>query len=226
MTGAVVDFHHVTFRHRLGVALQFVDVFTGAVVRSPLRVRLPALGLAARRAPDDTYRLIVPEPPVPAPPPALFEVAVEGDDYLLLDGPLQVQLPRSPSAPPPPALRADYLVRLVLWPTTRVRPPAGETAVVGSVVRTTPGTPIEGLKVVIHSASEDPALMPYTRTDALGQFLYRLSRLQGDASGGTPPSNVTLSVKMFAPTGPPLAPAPAVLAVDLGRVSTIAFTVP
>jgi hypothetical protein len=225
MSGAAVDFHAPVFHHRLGVALQFVDAFTGQVVRSPLRVRFPALGLEAIRAADDTYRLIVPDPPLPPPPPALFDVDVQGDDYALFEGPLQVELPRSPSAPPP-VLRSDYLVRAQLWPTARVRTPAGETAVRGQVTRTTPAAPVAGLTVMLHLASENPALVPFTRTDALGQFLYRLSRLQGALTGGTPPATASLSVKMFDPAGPPLVPSPATITLDLGRASTLQFSVP
>jgi hypothetical protein len=225
MSGATVDFHAPVFHHRLGVALQFVDVFTGQVVRSPLHVRFPALGLVAHRASDDTYRLIVPDPPLPPPPPALFDVEVQGDEYVLFDGPLQVQLPRSSSAPPPPLLRGDYLVRVELWPTTRVRTPAGETAVRGQVTRTTAGAVSAGLKVVIHLAAENPTLVPFARTDERGQFLYRLSRLRG-TPGGTPPATASLSVKMFEPGGTPLAPSPAGLTLDLGRASTFQFSVP
>lgn len=226
MSGAVADFHAPVFHHRLGVALQFVDAFTGQVVRSPLRVRFPALGLDAIRAVDDTYRLIVADPPLPPPPPALFDVDVQGEDYVLLDGPLKVELPRTASAPPPPVLRGDYLVRAQLWPTTRVRAPAGETVVLGQVARAAPAAPIADLKVVIHLASENPTLVPFTRTDARGQFLYRLSRLKGTLGAGTPPATANVSVKMFDPTGPPLAPSPAVLTLDLGRASTVQFTVP
>jgi hypothetical protein len=94
------------------------------------------------------------------------------------------------------------------------------------VARTTPTAPLAGLKVVIHLATENPTLVPFTRTDVRGQFLYRLSRLQGSLGGGTPPVAANVSVKMFDPAGPPLAPSPAALTLDLGRASTFQFSVP
>ena len=220
------DFPLVT--HRLGVAVQFFDVFTHVTVLAPLRVTIPSLQLVAVEpiSDDGVYRFLLPEPTFPPPPPATVEISVEAEagDYVSNE-PIPVQLPVAPTVPP---RRSDYLVRAPLWPAVSARPPPGETAVVGHVVSGTPPNvvPAVGYKVVLFASGETVGSVPYARTDPNGDFLYRLSRLRGSAVGGTVVRTATLSAALFTPTGPPVASVdPATLTVDLGRVLTRQFTV-
>jgi hypothetical protein len=221
---------HPQFKHRLGVALQFFDAFAQTTVGIPLRVSIPAMNLVAvaPRAGDDVYRFLLPEPPFPPPPPATVAVFVEGDDYTSHEA-ILVQLPSMPSAPPPPVLRRDYLVRVPLWPAVSVRVPPGETAVIGHVVSGTPPNvvPAVDYKVVLFTSGETVNSVPYARTDENGDFLYRLSRLKGSVIGNVVTKTATCTAAMFTPADVPVAAVnPASVTFDLGRVLSRQFNLP
>jgi hypothetical protein len=228
---------HPVFTHRLGVALQFFDVFTGATVRAPLHVTLqralqPSRKLVALRptGDDGIYRVLVPEPPFPPPPPEAFLANVEaaGGEYVSHEA-ISVLLPRTASAPPPPALRSDYLVRAPLWPTVLVRPSPGETALLGHVVSGVSPNLVSAAnyKVVVGTANEllDISQIPYARTNAQGDFLYRLSRFRVELdSQGNFVSTVPLSVLVFTPADVQVASVS--VNVELGRIFTQQLIVP
>jgi len=212
--------------HRLGAALRFVDPFTQTPVRVPLAVSIPSLRWrAVRWESDATYRFVATNAEVSA---GTFDVAVEapGGEYVSL-APIQVQLPRPIAPHPAPAVRADYLVQPTLWPTTRLRPPPGETAVVGRVVSQGGGTPTSGLRVRVFVPPGPAPAEPFTRTDANGEFLFRLPGLRGRVAGTTVVTAVTVDIEIRDPADAALAVSPAGgFSVPLGQVSVWTFQVP
>lgn len=224
--------------HRLAVVLQFIDAFTGAIVSAPLSVSIPTPGavlrpptpwLARRDSGDSTYRFIATNADVPT---GTFDVAVEaaGGEYVNLE-PVTVTLPMVPPGPVPPhpaaPRRADeYLVQKVLWPTTRLRPPPGETAIRGTIA-STGGASVAGLRVIVFTAGDPVPASPYTRTDEQGQFLFRLPALQSRLVGGAVVSTASLAVEVRNAADNVLVVVPAgPYVVDVGRVSVLSITIP
>jgi hypothetical protein len=217
----------------LAAVVRFLDAFTGEPVRTPLGVRIPALNWAAFWwDADATYRFSLANASlvagVPQFPIGIFDLEVTEQGYPIsttsAEGKLphwtyaaleacQVTLPPTPHSPP---LVTDYRVDLPLWPTVAFRPPARETALVGSVVSAS-SQDVTGLKVILLDASiPPPANPPYTRTDRSGQFLFRLPALRrGAASNPT----ATLNVQLFDVANTQLAVTPAILTVPIGVVT-------
>ena len=185
----------VLLQRSLAAVYRFYDAFFDPVddhtplIDLPLEVTIPSLRWRALRVPSDrTYRfswltLTQPAPSnVPSPPqPASFAVEVSdpGGDYVNLAdaAAMAISLPLPLSVPP---RASDFLITKPLWPTPSFRPPPGETILRGTVSSPT-AQPVAGLKVEIWlgAAPTPPAGTPFTRTDANGDFLYRLPLLKG-----------------------------------------------
>jgi len=133
----------------------------------------------------------------------------------------QVTMP--PAAPHgPPVLISDYLVDLILWPTTAFASPAGETALVGQIVSNTAQN-VAGLKVMVFQGAALPPGTPYTWTDAAGQFLYRLPGLKRKV--GVLSAN--LDIQVFTAAGAPLAVGPSPFMIPIGQATRgLTFNVP
>lgn len=180
----------------LAVVYRFSDIFTGAVVRAPLAVTIPSLKWTAFASlPDATYRFVG-LPAAPGTLPHSFAVTVESvnGDYASYE-PFAVTLPLT--LPPGPPQRATYLVEKPLWPTRRLRPPPGETAVIGQITSTA-GQPLAGLKVYLSPDVIPPVPTgPYAYSDVHGDFLCRLPDVKAtlDASSAVIP--VTLNLQVF-----------------------------
>jgi hypothetical protein len=211
--------------HRLAVVLRFVDAFTDAPVRVPLAVSIPARAWPARYAETDaTYRFLVTDADLPA---GTFAVAVTapGGEYVSWE-PIAVQLPPPGLAHAPPLRAGDFLVTRPLWPTPRLRLPPAETAVVGRVVSAS-AAPVAGLRVALFKPPGAPPAAPYTRTDARGEFLFRLPHLRGSASGGVVVSKAAVAAEVRDASNNPLAVTPAgPQDVPLGKASVLTFGVP
>ncbi len=224
--------------HRLAVVLRFVDAFASTSVRVPLRVWIPAQNWpgrpandweARRSVKDDTYRFLVTNAAIPA---GDFNIQVEapGGEYVSLEA-ISVSLPMIPPGPPPPPpppprSALEYLVERTLWPTVRLRPPTGETAVIGRVT-STGGSSVEGLRVVLYHAGDPVPASPYTRTDASGQFLFRLPRQKSQIVMGVVVSTVNLAIEIRDVSNTVLAVSPAgPYTVNLGQVTVLPFVVP
>lgn len=207
----------VVLQHRLGAALRFVDAFTGVPVAVPLRVLIPELPLVAVHH-RGIYRFLATGTPVPA---GVFAVAVEcaSGEYALRE-PLSVALPRPAVAHPAPALSSDYLIETPLWPTRRLRPPAGETALVGRLA-SGGATPLAGLAVRLFAAGGPPPAVPRAYADEAGEFLFRLPGLQ--QSSGVATALLEIEVRSGAAI---VAAAPLQVQVPLGVVSFREFEVP
>ena len=178
--------------HYLAVVVRFVDPFTTRPVPIRFSVSIPALNWSGFWwGLDSTYRFLKSNVPViggvPKLPTGTFTLKVDlpGRENAPPDPP--TALPRGPYAAfeprqvtlppsaqhPPPVLVSDYLVDLTLWPTVSFTVPAGETAAVGQIVSSSAQS-VAGLKVIVFQGAAPAAGTPYTRTDAAGQFLYRL----------------------------------------------------
>lgn len=210
--------------HRLAAALQFVDAFTREPIRVPLVVSIPSPPWTARRMPQDaTYRFLTTNAEVPA---GLFgvEVVAPGGEYVAHE-PITVRLPRPLVDHPPPARAEDYRIEAPLWPTLLVRPPAGETAIRGRITRP-PGADAGGLRVVLYAAGQLVPSSPYARTDARGEFLFRLPLLKTSLAGGVVASTRSLDVQVRDASDSVLAVDPVgPHAVPLGRTSVLELAV-
>ncbi len=227
----------------LAVVVRFVDPFTNQPVPVQFSVSIPALRWSALWwGSDSTYRFSKSNVPViggvPQLPTGTFELKVdllgrENDPpdpptalprgpYAAFE-PRQVTLP--PAAPhPPPVLVSDYLVDQTLWPTEAFTVPAGETAVVGHFVSSTAQS-VVGLKVLVFQGASPPAGTPYTRTDAAGQFLYRLPDLKRKVGALT----ASLGIQVFNVANAPLTVTPSTFPtpIPIGQVTrNLSFNVP
>lgn len=162
--------------HNLSFALRFNNHFTGEAVASEFPVRLDESFIrpvtrgdgVGRRHPDGTYRFVDVDGGVHRvrwlPP---FENTHEG--WISFDDPLDVMLP---SASPETVIERD------LWP--------GPDAVIGpstTVIRgKLEGTAVDDLEVRVGPAG-DPPPPQFTRTDALGEFVYLPSPSTPDGQG-------------------------------------------
>ena len=121
-------------RHRLGTAVQFVDIFTSKPVDLPLDVRadtlpivpgMPGIPWRAARGPNDsTYRFLVNNDTVMPIGDIPVTVIAPGKEYVDFE-PFAVALPRPFAAHPPTPARSDFLVQHPLWPTRSLGLPAG-----------------------------------------------------------------------------------------------------
>lgn len=228
---------HPSVRHRLAVALRFVDAFTGTLITLPLDVRvetiapayvgMPRLPWRAQRAVDGSYRLLATNGTQPPVGPIDVVVSAPGEEYLDLE-PAPIVLPRPIAGTFP--VRSDFLVTRRLWPTRRLALPVGETAIVGTI-RTAGGAAAAGYRVTLGEAPI-PAAAPYGYTDADGDFLVRLPNVR---TLSPPPGSVIRAVAplsieirsppafaaLVAPTAPAF-PSPA----PIGRSSTLFITIP
>jgi hypothetical protein len=215
----------------LAVVYRFYDIFfqpsddRTPLIDLPLEVTIPSLNWTAFRAPSDlTYRfswltLTQPVPDnVPSPPkPASFavEVVAPGGDYVSFESPaaMTLTLPLPVSVPPKPS---DFLIAKPLWPTPAFRPPAGETAVRGTLSSPT-AQPVADLKVEIWlgSAATPPPGTPFTRSNINGDFLFRLPLLKG-SQGDTLTAHIRLNDGTIAVT-------PATRPILIGRTQIISF---
>jgi hypothetical protein len=227
--------------HYLGVVVRFVDPFTNRPVSVPLSVSIPALRWSALWwESDSTYRFSKSNVPVIAGVPQLptgtfaLKVDLPGRENdppdpptALPRGPYAAFEPRQVTLPPaaphaPPVLVSDYLVDLTLWPTVAFTVPAGETAVVGQIVSSTAQS-VVGLKVIVFRGATPPAGTPYTRTDAAGQFLYRLPGLKRSVGSLT----ASLGIQVFTEANAPLAVTPSTFPIPIGQVTrNLTFNVP
>lgn len=209
--------------HRLGVAMRFLDVFTGRPVRVPLAVTVPAEGWRAVAREDATYRFVFTEREVPA---GLFDVEVEapGGEYVS-HVPVRLALPVVPATPPPPAVRGDYLVEPPLWPTRRLRVPAGETAVV-ALLESGGVNPVEGLEVRLFRDGEPVPAEPFARSDLEGELLFRLPWVRRELAGSMVLPPPTLRIEVRVPSGPVLPAVPSTFVPEPGREQTLRIAVP
>jgi hypothetical protein len=201
-------------QRRLVLAVAFRDIFfpdpAAALIAVPLAVEV--LGIVAWRGDDATYRISVPSgTAVPAPPWAVT-VSAPGGEYVQLD-PITVPGAPVPSTPP---VRSDYLRTFPLLPTRLLRLPPGETAVQGVIRKL--GVAQAGLGVTLHPGSVPSAGTPQARTDAAGQFVYRLPDVTGAGLGAA----VSLTVTVVA-GGVPVTVSPATVTLAAGRVQTLSF---
>ena len=212
-----------TLQRSLSVVYRFYDAFffplddTSPAIGTELDVTIPALQLSALRVESDrTYRfsaLTLTHPP-PAGVNLPVKVTARGDEYVSLE-PILITLPRPLSVP---VQRSDFLINQRLWPTTVVRPPVGETAIHGSI-RSATAQPVNNLTVEIWSGPPvPPAGTPFTRSDARGNFLFRLPLFKGPA-GSSPTVRIRLN-------GGAVTVTPATLPIVLGTTQVIPFDRP
>jgi len=230
----------VAMTNDLAAAVRFLDAFTQQPVRTPLSVSIPALNWQALWWESDaTYRFSLSNTPlvggVPQFPNGVFNLQVtlpasqiqasgssSRGPYAALET-RQLKLPPTPHSPP---LASDYRVDLTLWPTVAFRPPAGETAVSGTVVSAS-NQNVVGLKVILlDSLVPPPPAPPYTRTDSSGQFLFRLPNLKLPTPP-TPNPTSTLNVQLLNAANATLVATPSTLTVPIGIVTNfIKLSVP
>ncbi len=209
-------------RHRLSVALQFNDVFTGSAVRLPLDVRIEAADWVPYRSErDSTYRFFRTNDEVEPAGNLTVSVAAPGGEYRSFE-PIQVTLPLP--APPTPVVRGHFLVEAPLWPTRALRLPHGETAVVGRIASGGVNDPA-GLRVFLFEPPGPPPPEPYAYSDEAGDFVFRLPLLRGSVSGGMAVTEASLGVAVRR-NGTPVTVNPATVNVPLGRISVVELTVP
>ena len=176
----------VAVRHQrsLGAVYRFYDAFM-----LPLDDRTPALGLplavsipsltwqALRVADDASYRFSAATLTHPSPGGVNLDVLVfdPAGLYQNLEA-IKLNLPVLPSVPP---RSTDFLVQGRLWPTTAMRPPAGEMAVRGLVSSPT-AQPVDQLLVEMWTGPSPvpPAGTPFTRSNARGEFVFRFPLLK------------------------------------------------
>ena len=155
-------------------------------VSSALEVSIPSLGWNAMRVDSDhSYRFsaVTLTQPAPNGPNLPVQVLAPAGDYVNHDA-ILLSLPLALSAPP---LRGDFLIRRPLWPTTALRPPAGETGVRGHIHSPT-AQPVAGLKVEMWTGAAlvPSAGTPFTRSNADGDFLFRFPLLKGSPGQSLP----------------------------------------
>lgn len=209
------------FSHHLGIAVRFVDVFTGGPINAPLRVSAPAQQwTAVRRTTDDSYRFLFTETAIPA---GVFDLQIDSlsGEYQSLQ-PAQITLPVV-SGPPP--VRADYIMTLPLWPTRQFQFPAGETGIIGRIV--SGGTnSIRDLQVRLFPQGTAPAAAPAAFSNSNGEFVYRLPWHGPRMTGSTVNAPPTVAIDMVGPGGSIGAVAPAIMDPPSGQVHSQTFTIP
>jgi hypothetical protein len=217
----------VLLRRSLSAVFSFYDAFytpPGAAappdstppIRSPLDVSIPSLQWQALAGADATYRFsaltLSGTPPAGVNLPVRVE-APAGDYVSLL--PIKVSLPLPVAAPP---TRDDFLIPTPLWPTTACRPPAGETALRGSIVSPT-AQPVGGLKVEMWLGGGPPPGSPFTLSDARGDFLFRFPLFKRPP-GPPPQTMVQLNIRL---DGGALAVSPSSLPIAIGATQFVQF---
>ncbi len=211
-------------RHRLSVALQFNDIFSGRIVSLPLDVRIEAADWSpyhGRR--DSTYRFFRTNDEVEPSGSLAVSVSAPGGEYRSFE-PVAVTLPLP--APPTPVERGHFLVEAPLWPTRALRLPHGETAVVGRIATSGGVNDPAGLRVFLFvPPPPPPPPTPYAYSDEAGDFLVRLPELRGSITGGTAVTQATLNVAVRR-GATPVPVSPATVNVPLGRISVVELTVP
>ncbi len=211
--------------HRLAVVLRFLDAFSGEAVRVPLDVSIPSLRWQPfHSSADATYRFLTTNADLPS---GLFDVQVEapGGEYVNHET-ITVQIPRPLVAHDPPALASDYLDQPTLWPTTRLRPPVGETVVLGQV-QSMSEADVSGLRVVLGPSGSPLPAQPYTRTDANGGFLFRFPLLKAAFVGDHAVTTQSLAVELRDAANSVLAVNPSgPFVVPLGRATVLNLTIP
>lgn len=206
--------------HQLAIVYRFRDTFhtppgnSPPAIRNPLEVSidLPSGKWTAIYSDrDGTYRFRMRLGEVPGGSWPVNVVSLDGK-YQNFE-PFNADLPVTWAGLHP--VGGDYLVVKELWPTTLFHPPDGETAVYGLIQSTT--LPVADLEVRLYKGATAP-LKPYTRTNARGEFLFRLNKLPG--TGGTDP-NVKIEV-MESGIVVPVTPSP--FTVQLGKAQILSFT--
>lgn len=217
-------FIDVRVTHRLAVAFQFLDIFTGVPVRSPLRVAVEEFHWRAFHSEADaTYRFLRSNGPIPA---GNFQVSVNSTH-----GDYENWLPITASLPvvighPPPVVRSDYLRQVALWPTRKAALAQGETAAVGHI-RSAGATPVAGVRVHLYAAPGPSPATPFAVANAAGEFLFRLPQLRHSMVGGAAVSTASLNVEMRTPGGATVSSVvPSLITVNLGVTSLVEFNVP
>jgi hypothetical protein len=184
-------------------------------VTSPLSVSIPSLNWSALPSDDDfTYRFSAPTLTQVAPSGANLAVQVTSanGDYVSFE-PIALTLPLPLSTPPQ---RSDFLIQRPLWPTVALRPGRAETAVHGRIW-TAGAQPVADIKVEIWTGGTPlpPPGTPYTRSNANGDFLFRLPLLKG-ASG----ASATFAIQL---AGGAIGVSPASVSIALGQTQIIEF---
>lgn len=209
------------FAHRLGIVIRFVDVFTGRVIDSPMRVSVPDQEwIAVKGKTDATYRFLFTEQAVPA---GNFTVEVISltQEYQNLQV-LQISLPVVPSIPP---LRSDFIVEHPLWPTRKFKIPAGESAVTGRIVSGGVNA-VDDLQIRFYEQGTLPSAAPAAFSDAQGEFVYRLPWYSYQVAGSvvSPPPDIDIEITG---TGGVITPInPASIHPEPGLVHAQTITIP
>ena len=207
--------------HYLGIALRFVDAFTGRPIDTPLRVSVPTRQwTAVHHATDGTYRFVFTERAVPT---GVFTLDIESlTGAYASHQPVQITLPVV-SGPPP--ARTDFIKTVSLWPTRLFKISAAETVIIGRIV-SGGANPTGGLQIRIFPQGALPATAPAAFSDPRGEFVYRLPwhglRMTGTAVNPPPPVNIEIS----GPGGGIGPVAPATLDPQTGQVHPQTFTIP
>jgi hypothetical protein len=190
-----------------------LDAFTPPIA-VPLDVAIPTVKWSALRVESDsTYRFSALTLTQPAPTGALtVQVSAPGGEYVSFD-PIVLTLPLLVPTPPQ---RSSFLIVKPLWPTTALRPPAGETAVRGHIISPT-AQPVADLEVEmwLGNAPVPPPGTPLTRSNASGDFLFRFPLLKG-----APGAPLTVSIRL---SGGAIPVSPASLSIALGQTQIITF---
>jgi hypothetical protein len=249
---------HPTWVHRLAVVLRFYDVFSlpaqRLIVRAPLVVTTPlpvgvppnlqirpplgvppvaltgasgaeTLWRARRVQSDDTYRLFVTNQALQ---PGNYPIAVTAPagEYVNFQ-PIGVPVPVPRTPPPPPALRSDFIFEFPLWPTRRASIAPGDTALLGRIIHVG-GAPAVNYRVTFYPPPGPPPAMPYTRSDANGDFVYRFPSLKRAPPPAPPVALHGFEVRDAAnAVVVPLQPPPNSVGVTVGQITTgVQITVP
>ena len=184
-------------------------------VTTLLDVSIPSYNWSAFRSTADfTYRFsaLTLTQPAPSGLNLAVQVVAPGGNYVSFE-PIVLALPLPLSTPPK---HADFLIAQPLWPTTAVRPPAGETAVRGHI-RSSTAQPVADLKVQmwLGAVPVPPPGTPFTRSNAHGDFLFRFPLLKG-----APGQPVSISLRL---SDGAITVAPASLSIVLGQTQLIEF---
>jgi hypothetical protein len=219
-------------RHRLGTAVQFVDIFTSKPVDLPLDVRadtlpivpgMPGIPWRAARGPNDgTYRFLVNNETVMPIGNIPVTVIAPGKEYVDFE-PFAVALPRPFVAHPPTPARSDFLVQHPLWPTRSLGLPAGETAIVAHFI-SGGVTPIARLKVTIWPDGQAIPPSPYTYSTDDGELVYRLPNLK-TVTGGVIAPDASLLIDVKLPPAYISAVAPTQMTTDTGTLLAVPFPI-
>lgn len=167
--------------HELAAAVRLVDGFTGTPLRERYDVRISGQEwwVPLYREEDATYRFLLSNRPLPALGSVSLVVTSPDPGAAHADlGGLTLTIPGP--APPVPLTVGHFLVEHPLWPTRSFRPPPGETFIKGRCVRA--GQPVAGQLVQIAEGAAPLPATPAARTDADGEFAYRLPDLRVDAT--------------------------------------------